>query len=408
MDELADVIAGVLKPEDPEAQRIDVTAKPTVILMVGRQRHRQDDDHRQARLAPQGDGDRRARGRRGDTFRAAAVEQLDGVGAARWTARSSSGGRAATPAAVAFDGVAAARARGADVVIVDTAGRLHTQDNLMRGAREGAPGHREAAATAPRTRPCSSSTRPRARTACARRRQFQQAVDVTGVVLTKLDGTAKGGIVVAIHETLGIPIKLIGMGEQLAGPAPVRAGRLRARHLRRGRRGDCRRVTLPQYTERLIVREFVADDLDMLATVVRRSGGAVVGAGAVHARADRRLAPGDARQYEEDGIGVYAVVIAASGEIIGDCGPACQEVEGERLPELGWDLRSDRWGHGYATEAARGVLLHAADLGLERLWSLIAPHNARSRAVAQRLGMTWERDVVWHDAPHELWRLDLP
>ena len=166
-------------------------------------------------------------------------------------------------------------------------------------------------------------------------------------------------------------------------------------------------MSLPQRTERLIVRELVEADLDMLATVFADPA-VLWWEPAPFSRAQTAAwLQGTLRRYAEDGFGEYAVVIAASGELIGDCGPAWQEVEGERLPELGWDLRSDCWGHGYATEAARGVLLHAAELGLRRLWSLIAPQNARSRAVARRLGMTWEREVVWHDAPHELWRLDL-
>jgi RimJ/RimL family protein N-acetyltransferase len=101
------------------------------------------------------------------------------------------------------------------------------------------------------------------------------------------------------------------------------------------------------------------------------------------------------------------VVVAASGELIGDCGPAYREIEGERLPELGWDLRSDRWGHGYAAEAARGVLTHAKDLGLRRLVSLIAPQNERSRGVARRLGMSLDHEVLWAGEPHELWAIDL-
>jgi len=113
------------------------------------------------------------------------------------------------------------------------------------------------------------------------------------------------------------------------------------------------------------------------------------------------------RRYREDGCAEYAVVIESTGDLIGDCGPTYREIDGQRLPELGWDLRSDMWGHGYATEAARGVLTHAADLGLRRLFSLIVPENERSRAVARRLGMTVERQVVWADRPHDLWALNL-
>ena len=113
------------------------------------------------------------------------------------------------------------------------------------------------------------------------------------------------------------------------------------------------------------------------------------------------------RRYRDDGCAEYAVVIASTGDLIGDCGPTYREVEGRRLPELGWDLRSDMWGHGYATEAARGVLTHAADLGLTRVYSLIAPQNERSRGVARRLGMSLEREVLWAGGPHELWALDI-
>ena len=85
-------------------------------------------------------------------------------------------------------------------------------------------------------------------------------------------------------------------------------------------------------------------------------------------------------RYREDGCAEYAVVIASTGELIGDCGPTFREIEGQRLPELGWDLRSDRWGHGYATEAARGVLTHAAEPRPPRVFSLIAPQTTSARA----------------------------
>lgn len=106
-------------------------------------------------------------------------------------------------------------------------------------------------------------------------------------------------------------------------------------------------------------------------------------------------------------MGELAVVLKSDGRIVGDCGPVWREVEGELLPELGWDLRSDEWGKGYATEAARGLLTHVADLGLLRVYSLITPENSRSQAVARRLGMRVERRVVWEDEPHDLWTLEL-
>jgi fused signal recognition particle receptor len=157
----------------------------------------------------------------GDTFRAAAVQQLD-----QWAQRvgceivkQAEGG---DPAAVVYDGVAAARSRGADVVLVDTAGRLHTQVNLMRELEKVRRVIEKQLPGAPHeTLLVIDATT--GQNGLRQAREFQQAVDVSGVVLTKLDGTAKGGIVVAIHETLGIPIKLIGVGEKLEDLRPFEA-----------------------------------------------------------------------------------------------------------------------------------------------------------------------------------------
>ena len=154
----------------------------------------------------------------GDTFRAAAVEQLS-----EWAERvgcdivkQASGG---DPAAVVYDGVAAARSRGADVVLIDTAGRLHTQVNLMRELEKVRRVIEKQLPGAPHeTLLVLDATT--GQNGLRQAQEFQQAVDVSGVVLTKLDGTAKGGIVVAIHESLGIPIKLIGVGEQLEDLRP--------------------------------------------------------------------------------------------------------------------------------------------------------------------------------------------
>jgi fused signal recognition particle receptor len=142
-----------------------------------------------------------------DTFRAAAEEQLE-VWATRAGARFVGGERGSDPAAVAFDAVAA----GGDVVIVDTAGRLHTQSNLMD---ELAKIRRVIAARLPgaphETLLVLDATT--GQNGLEQARLFVQAVGVTGVVLTKLDGSAKGGIVVAIAAQLGLPVKLIGVGE---------------------------------------------------------------------------------------------------------------------------------------------------------------------------------------------------
>jgi fused signal recognition particle receptor len=144
-----------------------------------------------------------------DTFRAAAEEQLE-VWAKRSGARFVGGERGADPAAVAYDAVAA----GGDVVIVDTAGRLHTQSNLMdeltkvrrviAGRLDGAP-HETLLVIDATT----------GQNGLEQARLFSNAVGVTGVVLTKLDGSAKGGIAVAIAYELGLPVKLVGVGEGL-------------------------------------------------------------------------------------------------------------------------------------------------------------------------------------------------
>ena len=148
-----------------------------------------------------------------DTFRAAAEEQLE-IWATRAGADFVGSERGGDPAAVAFDAIGAAQARGRDIVVVDTAGRLHTQTNLMEelvkvrrviGQRlEGAP-HETLLVIDATT----------GQNGLQQARLFGQAVNVTGVALTKLDGSAKGGIAVAIAHELSLPVKLIGIGEGL-------------------------------------------------------------------------------------------------------------------------------------------------------------------------------------------------
>ncbi len=148
-----------------------------------------------------------------DTFRAAAEEQLE-IWASRAGADFVGSERGGDPAAVAYDAIAAAQSRGRDVVVVDTAGRLHTQANLMEELAkvrrviaqrlDGAP-HETLLVIDATT----------GQNGLQQARIFGQAVDVTGVALTKLDGSAKGGIAVAIAHELGLPVKLIGIGERL-------------------------------------------------------------------------------------------------------------------------------------------------------------------------------------------------
>ena len=145
-----------------------------------------------------------------DTFRAAASQQL-GVWAERAGASLVSQDRGADPGAVAFDAVKSAAAHGTDVLIVDTAGRLHTRTPLMDELRKVKRVIEGAGGTIDETLLVLDATT--GQNGIAQARAFTDAVEVTGVALTKLDGTAKGGIVFAVREELGIPVKLVGTGE---------------------------------------------------------------------------------------------------------------------------------------------------------------------------------------------------
>ena len=148
-----------------------------------------------------------------DTFRAAATEQLT-----EWANRAGvdiiSGQEGADPAAVVYDAIQAAKARKADVLLCDTAGRLHNKKNLMEELkkinrileREYPEAYRETLVVLDGTT---------GQNALVQARQFAEVADITGIILTNLDGTAKGGIAVAIHSELGIPVKYVGVGESI-------------------------------------------------------------------------------------------------------------------------------------------------------------------------------------------------
>jgi fused signal recognition particle receptor len=147
----------------------------------------------------------------GDTFRAAAIEQLQ-----IWGERNKvpviAQAAGADPAAVIFDALQAAKARGADVLIADTAGRLHTQSNLMEELKKVKRVLARLDASTPHEVLLVLDA-SQGQNALAQAKQFNEALGVTGIVLTKLDGTAKGGIVLAIADKLGIPLRYIGVGE---------------------------------------------------------------------------------------------------------------------------------------------------------------------------------------------------
>ena len=201
-----------------DGDRIDVRAAPAVILVVGVNGtgktttigkvawHLQNELGRSVLLAA------------ADTFRAAASEQLE-----EWASRAGCeivrGEPGSDPGAVAYDAIEAAHARGHDVVICDTAGRLHTQQHLMDELRK----VRKVIAAQAEGAPHETLLTVDATTGQNGLRQamlFREAVDVTGIALTKLDGTAKGGIALAIAQELGVPVKLIGIGEALEDLRP--------------------------------------------------------------------------------------------------------------------------------------------------------------------------------------------
>jgi fused signal recognition particle receptor len=217
-ERLTELLADIAKTGE---DRIDITPSPTVILMVGVNGtgktttvgklawHLRQELGREVVIAA------------ADTFRAAAVEQLE-VWATRAGVAFVKGPPGADPGSVAYDAIATARREGADVVIIDTAGRLHTQDDLMG---ELAKIRRVIAKQIPDA-PHETLLTVDATTGQNGLRQaqiFSESVEVTGIVLTKLDGTAKGGIALAIAHELGLPVKLIGVGEKLEDLRPFDA-----------------------------------------------------------------------------------------------------------------------------------------------------------------------------------------
>lgn len=156
-----------------------------------------------------------------DTFRAAAAEQLSvwcdraGVSIVKQAA-------GADPGAVVFDAIGAVKSRGADVLIIDTAGRLHNKKNLMDElAKINRVINRELPVAAKETLLVLDATT--GQNAVMQAKEFKEAADITGLILTKLDGTAKGGIIISIKEVLGIPVKFIGVGEQIDDMKPFDA-----------------------------------------------------------------------------------------------------------------------------------------------------------------------------------------
>jgi len=186
-------------------------AEPTVVLVVGVNGAGKTTFIGKLAARLRGEG-KRVMVAAGDTFRAGAVDQLR-VWAERTGAEFVGGRAGADPAAVAFDAIDAAVARRADVLIVDTAGRLHTSEGLMTELKKVARVITKRLPDAPHeTLLVLDGTI--GQNAVQQARIFSAAVPVSGLVVTKLDGTAKGGVVVAVHEAIDVPVKFLGVGEQ--------------------------------------------------------------------------------------------------------------------------------------------------------------------------------------------------
>ena len=213
-DDLQAALQGELRKllQDPPPVRVNVSRLLTVVLIVGvngsgkttsigKLARYYRDSGREVMLVA------------GDTFRAAAIDQLQ-VWGERAGVPVIAGHPGGDPGAVLYDAIQAARARGVELLIVDTAGRLHTQSNLMAELKKIYGVARKNVHDAPHETllVLDAST---GQNALSQAKHFQEAVDVTGVVLAKLDGSAKGGMVFAIEDNLGLPIRFVGTGESI-------------------------------------------------------------------------------------------------------------------------------------------------------------------------------------------------
>jgi fused signal recognition particle receptor len=220
LEALQEGIAEALSAGNSDASLRLAPTAPTVILIVGVNGAGKTTFIGKLSARLRGEG-KRVMVAAGDTFRAGAVDQLR-VWAERTGAEFISAKAGADPAAVAYDAIDAAVARGADVLIVDTAGRLHTSEGLMTELKKVARVITKRLPDAPHeTLLVLDGTI--GQNAVQQAKMFAAAVPVTGLVVTKLDGTARGGVVVAVHEALDVPVKFLGVGEQSDDLVPFEA-----------------------------------------------------------------------------------------------------------------------------------------------------------------------------------------
>ena len=209
-DELRDLLREVLTDNMLDNQPLNTDGKPAVILVIGVNGVGKTTSIGKlaARYVNEG---KKVMLSAADTFRAAAADQLE-IWAKRAGADIVRHGEGADPAAVVFDSISAAKARGSDIIIVDMAGRLHNKANLMNElAKIDRVISRELPDASRETLLVLDATT--GQNAVHQAEEFNKAAELTGIILTKLDGTAKGGIVIAISAGLGVPVKLVGVGE---------------------------------------------------------------------------------------------------------------------------------------------------------------------------------------------------
>ena len=205
-ENLCEIVTELMEPDEP----LVTETKPSVVLVVGVNGVGKTTSIGKLAYWLQGQGKKVLLGA-ADTFRAAAGEQL-GVWAERVGCQMIKHAEGADPAAVVYDSITAAKARNVDVLICDTAGRLHTKKNLMEElAKIDRVLEREAPGCSRETLLVLDATT--GQNGLIQARTFKETAGLTGIILTKLDGTAKGGIVIAIAQELGVPVKFVGVGE---------------------------------------------------------------------------------------------------------------------------------------------------------------------------------------------------
>ena len=215
-ENLCEIVTELMEPDEP----LVTETKPSVVLVVGVNGVGKTTSIGKLAYWLQGQGKKVLLGA-ADTFRAAAADQLE-IWAQRVGCQMIKHAEGADPAAVVYDSITAAKARNVDVLICDTAGRLHTKKNLMEElAKIDRVLEREAPGCSRETLLVLDATT--GQNGLNQAREFAAACGVTGIILTKLDGTAKGGVAIAIRDQLGLPIKFVGTGESIGDLTPFSA-----------------------------------------------------------------------------------------------------------------------------------------------------------------------------------------